>query len=293
MPNRMPQGVTVRTNATQWVRLDDVCDDHVDRSTAFVRDAMQRCSHNSVLILGVGAGRELPLTEIAETFDRVVLVDINREELDQAHAAVQAVNTNCEALSVDLTGLSESIELVIGQVLDAAGDPGSGADLVAAITESLAPTPWDYQDQFDLVIASCVLSQLHVHLSDMILQMFQHRFPGYEPVLLDYERYQAALYQLARLTESQFMEHVNQLIAPGGRMFLSATMFVSFIHQTDQGLMTEGYFSMLKSRELKDYVDDTMTVERSGNWHWVVNQPINAGDAGRLYGVQGLLLTKA
>ena len=53
---------------------------------------------------------------------------------------------------------------------------------------------------------------------------------------------------------------------------------------------TAGTYRMLRSQQLADYVDPRFALVAQGRWHWVVSPPERAGDTGRLFDVQAVVL---
>lgn len=80
---------------------------HLEETKRLILDATQHCPRRrSVLILGSGICLDVPLAELAASFERVILADIL--QLPQARKLARAY-PNVELVSLDVTGLVEEI----------------------------------------------------------------------------------------------------------------------------------------------------------------------------------------
>jgi len=119
---------------------------HLENSRAVILQATEECAEtNKVLIIGSGLLLDVPLDELAERFQQVVLADI--VHCRRARRAISG-HDNVRLLQVDVTGV---IERVFAQAR--ARDP--------AELPRHQPTLF-VDDGFDLVVSLNVLSQLPV-----------------------------------------------------------------------------------------------------------------------------------
>ncbi len=107
----------------------------------------------SLCVLGAGNSNDLDLAQIAELFERIVLIDLDEHALIQGVQRVQAHHrTRIECLGgLDITGILPELERL--------QSVGSNDMQVTAMKKAqIAPKPLN--DAFDVVVSSCVLSQL-------------------------------------------------------------------------------------------------------------------------------------
>ena len=76
-------------------------DSHLKRTRAFILNCIQKYSPSSVMILGSGWLLDIPVDELNEACDRVLLVDICHPV--QIHKKIKKL-TNCQLIYADLTG---------------------------------------------------------------------------------------------------------------------------------------------------------------------------------------------
>jgi len=123
-----------------WAPHESRCHAIVDRA---VEDLAQR---RTVVVLGSGLCRDVPVERLAKTFATVVLVDaVHLAPVRQRLAALQ----NARFVTADLTGAGAWL----------AGEATARADVLA---------PWRADDTVDLVISANVLSQLAIGPEDYL-----------------------------------------------------------------------------------------------------------------------------
>jgi SAM-dependent methyltransferase len=243
-------------------------------------------------VLGAGECRELPLAELVALFDHVTLNDIHREPLERAAAQLDPAAREKLSIDVaDLTGLIEPLLANMQQRLNRATDPQSAFDAMAECLDACPPGSLPIAGPFDLVIASCVLSQLHyalTHRSDVLLD---EKFPGQVMHLQDSPRWTASLRQLKRRMKATFLDGLVRLTAPGGILYLSDSVQLSHVRLTPEGpWLTAEMFRMVRSAQLADLLDERFAVIERGRWEWVGAAPSAKRQVGRVYDVQGLVL---
>jgi hypothetical protein len=243
-------------------------------------------------VLGAGACREIPLTDLVERFDSVTLNDIHAEDVNKAAAQIDPARRKKLAIQVaDLTGLIDPVISRMRERLSECVDPESACN---AMTESLTTSPVrsvTCPGQFDLVVASCVLSQLHyalTHRSDVLLEQ---RFPGQVERLRTSSPWRLNLRQLARRMKAIFLDALARLATAHGFIYLSDSVQLCHVHLTRIGRWKTGQtYRMLPSANLEDILDARFRVVERARWEWVGAQPSEKRHTGRVYDVQALLL---
>ncbi|MBX3412026.1 MAG: hypothetical protein KF708_04855 [Pirellulales bacterium] len=291
-----------------WTKLRPQADDHVAISRRGILDtASPRNSRRTALVLGAGRCEEVPLAELAAQFERVHLVDSDEEALlaGMREAGLSGSTGDRVAYEVaDLTGVSASFLAAAETLSLSQGTFARWHDALVELATQTQPRPFAPQAHgeagnpavgYDLIVASCVLCQLHVAVATGIASLVAERFSKADAAALHASNaWTEALQSLARRMEATFVDSLALLLAPEGRIYFSDTVQVCFIHYLPGGEWgTPGTYRLTRTTDLADYLDRRFEVERLGEWSWVVKPPRESGQIGRLFRVQGLRLRLA
>ena len=124
--------------------------------------------------------------------------------------------------------------------------------------------------------ASCTITWLHGAAA-----RFEARYPGQGELLRTSDAWTRSLHDLARRIEERFVDDLAQLVAPGGRVYLSESVQMCYVTlAADGGWTSPGTYRMLRTKDLADYVRGKFTVVERDRWEWVVNAPAKTGDVG-------------
>lgn len=267
---------------------------HVQESRRLILAAAETVHPGRAVVLGAGNCAEIPLAELATRFEHLTLNDIDRQLLDEGIAAANldaAARAKIDVRIADLTGVTQKLIEKIDAALPAVSEPEAAIDLMARIVddEPLAQMPIDGKN--DLVVASCVLSQLHFALAHRAGERFLERFGGEIERLRQSQRWTTAVYNMARRMEGRFVDGLIGLVAQGGLIYLSESPQMCYFRLTGDGHWeTVGTHRMLRTQDLTGYVDRRFAIIAHGRWHWVVSPPKQAGQVGRLFDVQAVVL---
>ncbi|HWE40402.1 MAG TPA: hypothetical protein VG406_27870 [Isosphaeraceae bacterium] len=289
-----PPSVAFPTGAPgRWVRLPPIEDTHDRESRGLILDAADRVRPGRAIALGAGHCREIPLVELCRRFEHLTLNDHDGPALEAALRDSGLDAGKDRLLVADLTGVTAAFVREVGRSLDATADPGAAIDQVAQVADSTRPEAFRTDGSYDLVVASCVLGQLHVAACNRAIQLFVAKFPARVDEFRHSDRWTRAMYGLARRMESTFIDSLHGLAEPDGRIVLSESVRFCFLYPSgDGGWMTNGFYRMTRTTRLTDELDDRFVVERRGRWSWIVDPPAAPGQVGRLFDVEGLLLRK-
>ena len=287
-PSRADEG------SRRWVAINPQADQHVPKSREMILEAGPARSARAI-VLGAGRCTEIPLVELTERFDRTTLVDIDAAELDLAFGLTglrPEAESRVVKLVADLTGVTDRFVGLVGDELQASSHPIEAVERLAAIAEAVRPEGFSTGEQYDLVVASGVLCQLHVSAFRRAIARFVARFPGEAAAIHQSARWVGAMYGLARRMEDAFIDGLPDLLSPGGKVFLSDSVQGGLLHGTAEGRwMIDGVYRMTRTARLADYLDDRSRVEQEAHWRWVVDPPSGPGRLGKLFNVQALVLS--
>lgn len=260
------------------------------------RDA--RASH--ALVIGAGRCREIPLRELLERFDRVTVTDIDPDTLQRGLDETKLTpeeRRRVEVIIGDIVGVSEhlvrGIEACFAEGVWTLSACEHLVERMASFIESLEPNPAAMQPPYDLVVASCVLSQLHLASVNRVSRQFSQRFP--ETVKLDKQpRWRQAVCRLASRMQARFIDLVHDLVSDNGRLYLAATPRVHLIFRAPQGRWkTRETRDMLAHRHLHDFLDDRFVIEAQSQWQWSQPLPADPKKPGDLFDVEAMVLRKS
>jgi hypothetical protein len=270
-----------------------------------ILQAADAVSPGRAIVLGAGRCDEIPLAALVEQFGEVSLNDINADLLAQGIAAanLSAVErAKISSTAVDLIGITDALTSECRSVVVKAGDVEHAvADVVAIVgpanpimptelimsTVPISPTV----KSFDLIVASCVLSQLTSALIQNVRSMLSDRYSHAAKQIQSHPLLTQAFDKLTRRCETAFVDFLASGVAPSGRIFFSDSVQMCFVRLTNEGnWVTPGTWRMTKTLRLDDYLDGRFQVLKRQRWNWVVNSPQSADDEGRLYDVQAMIL---
>jgi hypothetical protein len=275
-------------------RLAPVPSEHVDQSRRLILAAAEAVEPRRAIVLGAGNCAEIPLAELAARFDEIVINDVDEKLLDEGLAAAHLDDAAAKKIRchvADLTGATEPLlEKIAAAIADAAA-PDAAIEAISKLVDDEAVPGARLSGTHELVVASCVLSQLHFALLHRAGDLFERRFAGELERLRASVRWTKALYDVARRMEHRFIDDLAGLVAPGGLVYLSESAQMCYIKLASDGMWeTAGTYRMLHSQDIADYLDGRFTIAVRARWHWIVSPPTQPGDVGRLFDVQAVVL---
>jgi hypothetical protein len=274
--------------------LEPITSRHEQASRRMIFEAAEAVAPNRAVVLGAGACEEIPLADLVARFAHVTLNDVELAPLGRAVAEARIDDRGRQKIIThvgDLTGITEPLLEKIKAAVASSTDAPAAIEQMTALVAGQPASGLLPAGKFDLVVASCVLSQLHFGLTHRAADLFAARFAGRIDELRQSERWTAALYQLARRVEARFIDDLAALVDERGLIYLSESVQMCYVERTASGQWkSEGTYRMLRTTDLADYVDDRFTITKRGRWEWVVSPPAEVGQVGRLFDVQALVL---
>jgi hypothetical protein len=280
----------------QWVRVPRVSCQHARFSAELILQAVKSADGGRAIVLGAGRCREIPLSDLVERFPSVTLNDHDPTLLD---AAIEASGLDEERAKrverrvADLTGVTATFLAAIDVCLDSpvCVSAEDAAERMARVAETVRPARFKAGRRYDLVVASCVLSQLHKAASNLAIARFSARFPGKLHVLRRSLQWTRALYGLARRMETTFMDSLYDLVARGGRVYFSDSVQCGFLHERPDGeWFSDGLYRVTRTAQLNEYLDSRFRIEQAGRWLRVIEPSGEPTGVGRFFRVQAFIL---
>jgi hypothetical protein len=157
---------------------------HGQKNRAFIEEAAARTTGKKLaVVLGAGHAFDLPLVELARQFERLVLVDIDAQAMEQTVAGVfkdPALRGKVEPRVVDLTGVNGVLIQRIEAILSGPGTAAEVADRLEHLCQHYrlaeAPRLLPPGERADLLVSSCVLTQLAWPQRVFAERLYEKRF---------------------------------------------------------------------------------------------------------------------
>ena len=140
---------------------------HTERCRSFIERAADLPSNKgTAVVLGVGHAFDVPLASLACSYDRLVLIDVDAEAAGATAEALlrtEGLRARIETRVLDLTGINRTMVSTLDEVIEESKERETAQARIEEYVRSyrLVPPPLLLPgEQADLVISSCVLSQL-------------------------------------------------------------------------------------------------------------------------------------
>jgi hypothetical protein len=276
------------------IPADEIADTHVESSRAMITEAAALTRAGRAAILGCGACRDIPLLSLGRTFDHIDLVDLDAQALQSAESLYRSwsdTTASCEFHHAELTGLLSRITPAARAIAAQASDPKACIDQLGCLLTSTEPHFWMPRDgqKYDLVICSAILTQLEIPTRQQAWNSYLHRFPGERLTDASRNSWNKYSWDFARQLENAFLDHLTSLVSPSGLVFLSATVHVCWLSQSDpETFESDGSWIATRTSLLTDYLQPVDEILKTNRWTWIKRQREGAF-WGRLYGVQAVL----
>lgn len=287
---RVPIGGAVEC----WQSYPPPIDTHVATSRRLILSAAQRVGRGEALVLGAGECQEIPLAELVERFDTVTLVDVDEQALSRAldlHRLTPSQRQRVRTTVAELNGFGPDHLAAVLTATERCTEAEQAVTAAAAALNRLMPAPFVANAKANLVVASCVLSQLHLPLLCAISQGLEGRFEGLRATFPENESWSRAAMAFSERLEKNFIETLRHNVASGGRVYLAATIHRMEYRVTEDGQwQSPGLFRVCRRAGLRDYVDEAFQTEYQEQWWWDISQVRQPLQKGHGYQVQGAIL---
>jgi len=281
-------GNTQRLNREGWWS-------HAQKNRAFIEDvARQTSGHALAVILGAGHAFDLPVVELAKTYEKLILVDIDAEALNATAAGTlkdTALRSRTELRLLDLTGVNGQFVRRVDEAVASARDANDARDRLEALcwTYRLAPPrllPPD--ERADLLVSSCVLSQVSWPQRVYARRVYERRF-GPLPSQLELRWARHFTYLELRLQQ----DHLTSLAGVAEQVALTCDVIshptvldaTGTERKGGRGIATLGVPSLLER------IPKAFAVQRHASWEWGFAKATRNGNGSRK-DVEGVRLTR-
>jgi hypothetical protein len=270
---------------------------HAERSKAFLLRGAPSEPGGTAAIVGAGKLYDIPLKQLAERFERLLLVDVDGAALAESVEQVLGDSTprqRIELVTSDVTGINLSFVRRVDQIFETASDEASTYRALLALLYSLrsagptgiAPTA-TLPRPLRAAFSSMVLSQLALPLTEYVERRFKQRFAGSK--LLEERRSQVAL---AQFTHRLQHTHLQSLLGIARLVTLTSDISEQHTLVTPKGQRVSEPLALIGAPHLEDLVPlAEANVSASDAWPWQRLVPTATRPHGRRLSVNGCVVS--
>ena len=268
---------------------------HALKNRAFIEDVVRQTQGRGLaVILGAGQAFDLPLVELAKSFEKLVLVDIDAEALNATVAGAlkdPGLRARTELRVIDLTGVNGQLVQRIDEAVASAANAAEARDRLEALcwTYRLAAPPLllPPEQRADLLVSSCVLSQVAWPQRVYARRVYERRFssvPG--PLELRWARH--FTYLELRLQQ----DHLTSLAGVADQVALTcdAVNNVTVLDAAGTERTSGQIVPTLAVPSLLERVPKLFRIEGHASWEWHRYKATRTGKGSRM-DVEGARLT--
>jgi hypothetical protein len=269
---------------------------HGKRNRAFIEEGARRLEQRRLaVVLGAGAAFDLPLLELARTFDKLVLVDIDAQALEATIAGVfkdPGLRAKVEPRVRDFTGVNGTL---IDRLDEVTAGPGNAAEIhdrieILCQTYRLSAPPrlLPSDEHADLLVSSCVLSQVAWPQRIYAERLFVRRFG---PLRGAAEQRWAKHWSELELRMQQ--DHLTSLAGTASVIALTSDVISHVTMLDDAGTERPSGHTIyaLGVPSLLERIPKLFQHDGHQTWEWGRYKATRQGNGSRM-DVEGLLLTE-
>jgi hypothetical protein len=266
---------------------------HGERSKAFIREALRTVGGGrTAWVLGAGRAYDLPLPELAEAFDEIVLVDIDRGALEKTVGALEpSLRRRFELVAADLTGIAEPWREKVLEAVRGARDARAAAERLEELYCGYVvgdDRAWGALGAgADLVVSQMLLSQLNDSLERYPRRLYEDRF-GMR-LFERHPRLRAANMLFAHRVQHDHLRFLRRharaavLTSDVAERYTELNAFDEIAPVGDEMLLLGAY-------RLAERVPQGLAVAREDEWYWHRVVPRGEGQVGSRMRISALLL---
>ncbi len=278
------------------LRLDPVTLEvnHIAMSKRMIRKAYGLTDRGSVLVLGCGSCKEIPIEALIAA-SPLHLVDIDGEALRGVRDDLASKGMDLDGVTFtneDITGLIAPLSREVEAALTTTSDAHDACRRLAHLLDHAEMAFWSprHGTRYSLIVCSLVLTQLQAVALSRLEGIFLKHYPAGRSVLAAHKDWNHTKFRFARRLEEAFVDHLKLMAARNAILYVSSTIRVCYMKRMVSGLFsTQGSWIAAKTGCLADYFASGDETIREASWPWFLLRQENGSD-GRLYDVQALTL---
>ncbi len=192
----------------------------------------------TALILGIGNGIDYPLRQLAEQFDRVVVVDLDVETAKQTISKLDpALRRKFEIRAEDLTSMLAEFSHGVDRAVSEESDKNVAMRRIAELANTIQfGKPPLKGLKASYVISSSTMTQLTSSAQQYAIKKMQEKFRFNDPTLAgDQEFFDAFRENLNSRISVRHVENLQAWALPKGKVYFSETLFETSIKREPGG----------------------------------------------------------
>lgn len=273
--------------------------EHAANNKQFVLRAAERAVGSRAVVVGAGKLYDIPLRQLAERFEQLLLVDIDSAAMAESVAQVDlppALRARLSLFQADVTGINDVFLERARAALSLTGEVEVYTALLGLLRsyrvdeppqllpESAAASPLDFAS------SSMVLSQLAAPLTQYVEAQFASRFPASQ-------RTQALEFQVAlgQFTHRVQHAHVRSLLAAAPLVALSSDIAEQYVGLDAHGnvIQSAEFMALIGASNLAALVPGQRARAVPGaEWQWRHVVPTRSKPHGRTALVAGVVVER-
>jgi hypothetical protein len=272
-----------QNNRSGWRSHTERCRSYIDAASDLA--PAKECA----VVVGVGRAFDLPLASLAQSFDRLVLIDVDADTLEATAEAVKRTGprASVETKCMDVTGINRTMVAAIDRIVETAQDPHTVPTRIEEYVRSYRIIPPVLSERrADLLVSSCVVSQL--------------AWPGRAYALARVRERGSVEGEAERAWSRAWFEHELRVqqdhiraCSEGGRITVLISDMAHRMTAFDAGGLerpTGGKTFTLGVDSLLERIPRSLRAERHASWLWPRHRPGPTGEPGSWTEVEATVL---
>lgn len=271
--------------------------EHARLNRAFLLQGAAAAATGAAAVIGAGKLYDVPLRELAERFERLILVDVDAAALAasvEQELGQSPLRDRVELVTSEVSAANDAFVQAVDAIFDAERAEADCARALLALLHSYRwRTPPTLADSAALklplsaVFSTMVLTQLAEPLTRTLEQRFARRFPGSE-------RWQGREFQLglAQFSHRVQHRHVQALAAIAPTVTITSDVSEQYTRLDAHGaLEATRPLQLIGAQHLADlFPADLASRLLAAEWRWPRVEPTPENTTGRLLKVEGCML---
>lgn len=264
--------------------------DHIEHIERLIMDAVRLLKDKkSIGIIGIGRGLDIPLAELANTFKRVILIDVDGRALTDARGSlIPELRSRVELRPMDVTGISFSYIQQAKLILEMANSPESAIEELSRLTRDTRVEGglriFEANESVDLLVSDMIVTQLAAIPVVHVERIFKERFSTDEPLQRD-----VWLDACSQMAFQMQQDHLDSLRDHGQLSVVISDVSRSPAGRPGNDSESAGSDLCLLGMHLADRLDQRFKILCEKRWSWICTVPEAKGNY-ELYSIEGVVI---
>jgi len=268
--------------------------DHIDNSRRLIMQGAQGIARNRVIIMGAGNCMEIPLEELAQSFQSVILQDLDlgkgigtaRDSLSLDLQSKVALNPE-DVSSVGALFLNGALEIINSAVSEEGAVRG-----IIDYMNNIELFEWDISidEKADYIVCSLLLSVLMLGEFVYLERKIEDIFGDVESALALGDNWARAKIDFKSRVIDNVIDKIAASLNPGGKVFLADSVIQ---HASGLGgvIDTVERYKFFSAEHLRDLLKGRFNVDYEESWDWPYLPEGNSFNRLSEYEIETLILS--